>query len=1230
MAKSVAAVESEDDNASCYETVNENGLAVTLRRETECYRFRSFDLFYYLISISFFFIDIATDSIVFVAYFFQGQFVWGSFALSFTIIPAAVIQMFSLRWHHNDGSIKNVHWLLHFLFLGVLYRYLTLLYSTIHSLRSKRFVKDKDWVYRQESDVCMLHLFESFLGAAPQLTLQLYVMAVLQRIPVWTSLSAVVAFCSLSWAIGTYTKATQKINPGRNGESTWMVLGLQAVWRAGTLTSRIAVLVLTAISLREWSLLFLGLHWLSMTAWVILHNEDTEFCPSSWEERVYNCIVGFIYCFDFFNLRVARSRHKILLFYSVIVTENIASLTVYVLRFKGAIRVKDLAMTTGLIAGGMTIGLTSMLFYYAKFHSSKSIADEGMARRSTETVISDAPVVAPETVERSVDTADAHGSVFEDAAAAATAAATDEKFLSTSEIGRIPEYADTGVVSRTRRIEDERASSTLAPTTTTAATTTSVRIVSERVVESAQSNARDENAPSLRGLPSDDGREYAEAAKDERTDGGEKDVVRRPKPMTDDEDEEGATTARPKRDCSPSQKRRAICFSSHLILEMEDDRSDRPIAPTTASTNVTATSAGEAKNAATREESESESEERFVGDRKILKAFNDVASAGTGESKSRMIFNDSYDTVGNMDSCETDGSSKESQQRDETMSCVASIHDYENVCPLGVARPPWCIRSWKGYTDIETYIHDDSVIRDRRRDTLTSTTTGTSCSYGSEFSDATCVSGSMFKGIVTKQLLQQQQQQQQDYLEALAYDPIDPRELQRTRTRSAAMYDDHDDARRRGISGEAEERRSGRYVARPVTMDTTAGTDVALDTIVEERDAEVLPESKYERADDARKRNDHDSVSTLVSTIDQIRKYTVENSPRHVYYTTGSQWEDFDAKSLTERRTRPTKAAAVLFENEENEFADVGGTRAYAVRRAMPGNFVESEKSRTREKREIDAIKDFVKYCAVESIEKTPLIDAILSDSPILGTDKTKLRPAKKRVLVPAAPLSPLSPQPVSKDNDLYVEMNPLVSVENVMIVRDDLSETANAEGNAGQSSHVVPTTKDSTSTFTSNANFDRGTEQPEKRVKKQPDCSRRRFCLLKEKFESKSQLVYVVTPKNAVKAERRSQEPSSKCGASREDVVFADPNKCRSERTRRDKENLAPVASPRTNANDGSRSIRRDLRSKRGNDESSRDIGTCFNSKEKRHLFLGQVLSPPKLLIWKRRGGSAAIVKNV
>ena len=42
-----------------------------------------------------------------------------------------------------------------------------------------------------------------------------------------------------------------------------------------------------------------------MTAWVVWQN--TDFCTNIWEERLYNAVVGVIYCFCFFNLKEGRS-----------------------------------------------------------------------------------------------------------------------------------------------------------------------------------------------------------------------------------------------------------------------------------------------------------------------------------------------------------------------------------------------------------------------------------------------------------------------------------------------------------------------------------------------------------------------------------------------------------------------------------------------------------------------------------------------------------------------------------------------------------------------------------------------------------------------------------------------------------------------------------------------------------------------------------------------------------
>ena len=68
-----------------------------------------------------------------------------------------------------------------------------------------------------------------------------------------------------------------------------------------------------------------------MTAWVMLQN--TDFCPSTIQERFFNAIVGIIYCFSFFNLKEGRSRYRMTAFYAVMCAENVGLVaTWYVFR----------------------------------------------------------------------------------------------------------------------------------------------------------------------------------------------------------------------------------------------------------------------------------------------------------------------------------------------------------------------------------------------------------------------------------------------------------------------------------------------------------------------------------------------------------------------------------------------------------------------------------------------------------------------------------------------------------------------------------------------------------------------------------------------------------------------------------------------------------------------------------------------------------------------------------
>lgn len=124
-----------------------------------------------------------------------------------------------------------------------------------------------------------------------------------------------------------------------------------------------------------------------MTIWVIL--QKTEFCPTVWEERIYNCIIGLIYCFDFFNLREGRSRYRVLVFYSVIATQNLVFLIMYTLHFKDIVASDTMIAIATVIVGCMLVGLASMSLYYGKFHPSRTATNipRNISEHSTATKV---------------------------------------------------------------------------------------------------------------------------------------------------------------------------------------------------------------------------------------------------------------------------------------------------------------------------------------------------------------------------------------------------------------------------------------------------------------------------------------------------------------------------------------------------------------------------------------------------------------------------------------------------------------------------------------------------------------------------------------------------------------------------------------------------------------------------------------------------------------------------
>lgn len=112
---------------------------------------------------------------------------------------------------------------------------------------------------------------------------------------------------SLAWGIASYAR-TMRNSREDKARITWIGLALQAAWRTGTMVSRIMALLVCASVIHLWFLLAITIHWVGMTLWTI--KQKTDLCSTAWEERIYNAVVGVIYCFCFFNVKVRYTNGK--------------------------------------------------------------------------------------------------------------------------------------------------------------------------------------------------------------------------------------------------------------------------------------------------------------------------------------------------------------------------------------------------------------------------------------------------------------------------------------------------------------------------------------------------------------------------------------------------------------------------------------------------------------------------------------------------------------------------------------------------------------------------------------------------------------------------------------------------------------------------------------------------------------------------------------------------------
>ncbi|KAK2702024.1 uncharacterized protein LOC136043019 [Artemia franciscana] len=337
-------------------------------------------LLFLSIAISIYSLRMFIEILVVVACFKAGIQSWAVSTLILSAAPFILIQIVSFRWKKVDSDSTRISDYCHMIGLGVICRYWELIRLYLDGITSET---SKNFLCHLWNDISTLLLFDSFLAALPQLVLQLCMIPEDYQWN-WFNTTYVAMSCSsVVCSIILYNRAEITARSTNKKSSVFGIL-FQCIWRIGTLSSRILSLILASNILHEWILLILFCHFCCMVVW--LQMEKTSFCSTQWEESVYKVIVSCIYCFDFYNVSRGKTRMKMMVFYVVIVVEDIIFVTIYLI-FSHTLD-QFYYVTPVVVAVTLIIGLFGMIAYYRFFHPMVSIASSNVMTSSCVSILS--------------------------------------------------------------------------------------------------------------------------------------------------------------------------------------------------------------------------------------------------------------------------------------------------------------------------------------------------------------------------------------------------------------------------------------------------------------------------------------------------------------------------------------------------------------------------------------------------------------------------------------------------------------------------------------------------------------------------------------------------------------------------------------------------------------------------------------------------------------------------
>ena len=334
------------------------------------------DVLFNVVSLASYFCDVVFDIIATYTFFTSGHRPWFWISLLSILTSLLTCQILSAKWMLKQERYRNmsrrkfaVLTVIHALGGGMIWRY-SLLFAPIQL----------DHVKQEMRNLCVLRMIHGFAESMTLLLIQTYIACIsrdsVQEINV---ISMALSLFNVCWALASFTKNIRQHNVHRL-VLTWIGVIFQFMWRLGTLTSRVLVLVLYSTVYTYWVFLVVTLHWVTMMLWVLSRyaafNKTKTEKLSRLQEVGLSIFVSYIHIFCYVNLEEQSTKVKIITFYSIMLVENILLMALWTLgeRVTTSVVGWDRDKIFIAVSASFVLGLVFMVIYYKYFHVRKIAA----------------------------------------------------------------------------------------------------------------------------------------------------------------------------------------------------------------------------------------------------------------------------------------------------------------------------------------------------------------------------------------------------------------------------------------------------------------------------------------------------------------------------------------------------------------------------------------------------------------------------------------------------------------------------------------------------------------------------------------------------------------------------------------------------------------------------------------------------------------------------------------